>query len=336
MTRAPRHRQARRWPLPTAVAGSLTILVVVLSIAARPSMDGRPASRLALGKGSGNAGAAPARNPPSAPTSTANPSPAVTTGFTETTQTVTIAGLARTYVTFLPVHPVAARIPAIVVLHGLGVTPDQEAGRDGLVPLAFAGDAELIYPAGFEQSWNGGSCCGPAQTAGIDDVSFVATLLRQAQADPALSGSYLVGYSNGGKVAFRVACADPSLLTALISIHAVPGTACQVGAPVSLLQVAATKDPRVSYDSTTAAHVVGGFKEATVIAQVATWRSLDACDGGPVAQTSGELTAQTWHCTAATRVELATYAGGDHSWPNGGNGTPSAAEIIWAFVTSGP
>ncbi|MEA2504244.1 MAG: polyhydroxybutyrate depolymerase [Actinomycetota bacterium] len=336
MTRAPRHRQPRRWPLPAAVAGALTVLVVVLSILALPGLDGRPSSRLALGKGPGNAGAAPARKPPTAPTSTASPSPVVTTGFTETTQTVTIAGLARTYVTFLPVHPVAARIPALVVLHGLGVTPDQEAGRDGLIPLAFGGDAELIYPAGFQQSWDGGSCCGPAQTAGIDDVSFVATLLHQTQADPALSGSYLVGYSNGGKVAFRVACADPSLLTALISIHAVPGTACQVGAPVSLLMVAATKDPRVTYDSTTPAHVVGGFKEATVTAQVTAWRSLDACDGTPVRQTSGELTAQTWRCSAATRVELATYTGGDHTWPVGGNGTPSAAEVIWAFVTSGP
>jgi polyhydroxybutyrate depolymerase len=231
---------------------------------------------------------------------------------------------------------VAARIPALVVLHGLGVTADQEAERDGLTPLAFAGDAELIYPAGFEQSWDGGSCCGPAQTAGVDDVSFVATLLRQAQANPALSGSYLLGYSNGGKVAFRVACADPSLLTGLISVHAVPGTACQAGAPVSLLQVANRKDPRVTYDSTTAAHVVGGFREATVVAQVAAWRSRDACDGtAPLGKTSGGLTTQTWHCRAATRVELATYADGDHTWPTGGNGTPSAAEVVWAFVTSG-
>ena len=166
-------------------------------------------------------------------------------------------------------------------------------------------------------------------------MSFVATLLRQAQSDPALSGNYLIGYSNGGKVAFSVGCADPTLLTALISVHAVPGTACQPGAPVSLLQVASTKDPRVDYDSTTQAHVVGGFREATVVAQVAAWRSRDACDGNPLVATTGELGAQTWHCAAGTRVELATYAGGDHNWPTGGNGTPSAAEVIWAFVTSG-
>src|SRR5437879_4993019 len=115
MAHAPRHRQARRWPLPTAVAGSLTILLALLSILGLPGVHDRPASRLALGKGPGNAGAAPASNPPPGPTSTASPSPAVTTGFTETTQTVTIAGLARTYVTLLPVHPVAARIPALVV-----------------------------------------------------------------------------------------------------------------------------------------------------------------------------------------------------------------------------
>src|SRR2546421_43796 len=148
------------------------------------------------------------------------------------------AGRRTTTMTHAPRHrqrrrwgvaAVAGSLTILVVLHGLGVTPDQEADRDGLIHLASAGDAELIYPAGVEQSWDGGSCCGPAQTAGIDDVSFVATLLRQVQANSALSGSYLLGYSNGGKVAFRVACADPSLLAGLISVHAVPGTACQAG-----------------------------------------------------------------------------------------------------------
>jgi polyhydroxybutyrate depolymerase len=333
---APRHQQPRRWPLTAAIAGCVTIVVVGLSILALPGLDGHPASRLALGKGPGNAGTARAARTTSAPTATAAPPPAVTTGFTETTQTVTVAGMARTYMTFLPMHPDAARIPAIVVLHGLGVTPDREAARDGLIPLAFAGDAELVYPAGYQQSWDGGSCCGPAQTAGIDDVSFVATLLRQVQADPARSGAYLVGYSNGAKVAFRVGCTDPALMTALVSVHAVPGTACPPGPAVSLLQVASTADPRVTYDSTTPAHVVDGFREATVIAQVASWRARDACGGIPVAATAGGLTADTWHCADASRVELATYAGGDHIWPLGGNGTPSAAEVIWAFVTSGP
>ena len=335
MNPAPWHRKTRRWLKAATVACCLAI-VVGLSILAMPGLDQAPASRLAVGKGPSHADAAPPSMPPSTPTSTASPSPADTTGFTETTETVTVAGLSRTYVTFVPDHPAAARIPALVVLHGLGVTPDQEADRDGLIPLAFAGDAELVYPAGYQQSWDGGSCCGPAQTSDIDDVSFVATLLRQVQSDPELSGDYLIGYSNGGKVAFRVGCADPTLMTGLISVHAVPGTSCPPGAPVSLLQVASTKDPRVTYDSTTQAHVVGGFREATVVAQVAAWRGRDACDGAPVAATTGQLTAETWHCTAGTRVELATYAGGDHTWPTGGNGTPSAAEVIWAFVTSGP
>lgn len=334
MNHAPRHRKTRRW-LKAATAACCLTVVVGLSILAMPGLDRAPASRLAVGKGPSHADAVPPSRPVSTPTSTASPSPADTTGFTEATQTVTVAGLSRTYVTFVPDHPAATRIPALVVLHGLGVTPDQEASRDGLIPLAFAGDAELVYPAGYQQSWDGGSCCGPAQTSGIDDVSFVATLLRQVQSEPELSGDYLIGYSNGGKVAFRVGCDDPTLMTGLISVHAVPGTSCPSGAPVSLLQVASTKDPRVTYDSTTQAHVVGGFREATVVAQADSWRARDACDGAPVAATTGQLTSQTWHCTAGTRVELATYAGGDHTWPTGGNGTPSAAEVIWAFVTSG-
>ena len=164
-----------------------------------PGLDGHPASSVAMGKTVSHrpaapaaapagkpsaAPAAPAGTPSAAPTSSPSPAPAVATGFTETTQTVTIGTMVRTYVTFTPVQPVAARIPAIVMLHGLAVTPDMEALRDGLLPLATSGHVVLVYPAGYLETWNGVSCCGSARAAAIDDVSFVATLLRQEQANP--------------------------------------------------------------------------------------------------------------------------------------------------------
>ena len=166
-------------------------------------------------------------------------------------------------------------------------------------------------------------------------MRFIVTLLRQVQANPAVSGTYLAGYSNGAKVAFRVACTDPSLLTGLISVHAVPGTACQPGIPVTMLLVANTTDPRVTYDATTPAHIVGGFREPTVLAEAGAWRSRDACTTGAVKASAPGLSIQTWSCSAGTRVQLATYAGGDHTWPPGGNGTPPASAVIWDFVASG-
>ncbi len=357
MMHKPRHLMPRRWQFQTAAVACLAATMLGLSLLLVPALDGVPTSRLAIGKGVVAEAGTPALTPSAAapstrtptttasptPTATASPTPTATasppagpSGFNEVTQTVTIGSMVRTYITFNPVQPASAHIPALVVLHGLAVTPDQEANRDGLLGLAAAGAAVVVYPAGYLESWNSGSCCGSAQTAGIDDVDFVATLLRQAAANPQVAGTYLIGYSSGGKAAYRVACTDPSLLTALIAVAAVPGTTCRAGAPVSLLQVAATADPRVSYSSTQATFTLNGFKESTVTTEVATWRSRDGCTTAPTAASAGSLTTQVWGCAAGTRVELATYAGGSHAWPAGSTGTPSGAKVIWQFVTSAP
>ena len=338
MTHLPRHRLPRRW----SALAALAVVALGSWALALSRLDPHPTASGALGKTASHsaAGPAPARGAVPAPTpsvtatGTATPgdSQAAPAGYTETTQTVTIGTVVRSYLSFMPVQPVATRIPVIVMLHGLAVTPSFESVRDSLLPLAASGQLVLVYPAGYLETWNGVSCCGSAMTAGIDDVDFIATLLHQEQAKPSISGIYLAGYSNGAKVAFRVACTDPSLITGLISVHGVPGTACLPGAPVTMLQVASTADPRVTYDSTTPAHIVGGFREQTVLAQVASWRSRDACSGAPAPASAGTLSLRTWTCSAGTRVELATYAGGDHTWPSGGNGTPPAAQVISDFI----
>jgi len=256
--------------------------------------------------------------------------------MSEVTDTITTGGLARTYEVFRPAFPAASRIPALVLLHGTAASTALEEGRDALLPLADDGEAILVYPTGYRETWNAGSCCGAAQTAGIDDVAFVAAVVRRIAADPEVTRAYLAGYSNGGKMAYRVACADPGLVTTVIVVGAVPGADCPPGPPVSLLQLAGTRDERVAYDAASAPHVVNGYREATVTGQIAAWRRRDGCSGVPVAATAGALRTQAWTCAGGTRVELATFAGGDHGWPGGGAGTPSAAQVIWVFVRAAP
>lgn len=322
----------RRWLLLGLVGAIMTMVILGLSLLTVPAAD-VSASHLALGRDGAPSGRTAKPSAPAAPAPPPAPTPPQT-GITETTATVVVGGLSRTYVTFSPAHPTASAIPALVVLHGINATPDEEASRDQLLPLVDAGETVAVYPAGYQKTWNGGSCCGAAEVAGVDDVAFVATLIRQLGAEPGVSSVYMIGYSNGGKVAYRVACADPELMKALISVSAVPGTSCPAGPAVSLLQIASTKDPRVAYDSMTPAHITNGFREANVIAQVATWRRRDACTGSATAASVGGLSTQTWTCSGTSKVVLATYAGGDHGWPTGGPGTPSAAQTIWIFVTT--
>lgn len=255
--------------------------------------------------------------------------------MTEVSTTVIVGHTERHYVVFTPSSPVAPRVPALVVLHGRDVPLGLEENRDGLLPLADQGKAVLVYPEGIRRSWNAGSCCGPAQLAGVDDVAFLSEVLHRFATNPRINGVYLAGFSNGGRMAYRVVCAAPSLVRAFVVVDAVPATVCAPGRAVSLLQMDGTADPVVSYDSTVAPHIANGFVEASATDAVASWVRRDGCSGQVTNNAFGQLQLSVWsRCSSGTTVQFATYEGVGHGWPQGGPDTPSGADVLWSFVTS--
>jgi polyhydroxybutyrate depolymerase len=237
-----------------------------------------------------------------------------------------MGGMQRTYQVIRPDHPVAATLPAIVVLHGVDAGIDIEEQRDGFLSLASSGQAVLVYPVGYGQSWNAGSCCGAAQAQGVDDVSFLSAMIGQIAATPGVNRGRidLVGFSNGGRMAYQLICEKPGPLAAMAVVAALPdSTSCAAGPPLSLLQVAGADDPDIS-----------SFQ---VDAQVATWRARDGCTSSSIDQSLSGLTTQRWGgCQAGADVELATYDGVSHIWPPGGDGAPPTGQLIWQFFTSQP
>lgn len=345
MSSRARHRKPSRWAAFAWIATCAAVCSLVLWLMAMPDLNGLPHSRLALGRqgpsrpnGTPNPGPSPSTNgsPAATKTATPAPTPAPRPAMTEVTESVTVGTMVRTYEIFAPSHPAAAQIPALIMLHGLGVTGDEEAQRDGLLWMADDGDAVVVYPNGYKVSWNGGSCCGSAHIEGVDDLDFILDVLRSLTANPEIKGIYLGGYSNGAKLAYDIGCVDPSLIAGVVAVHAVPGEACPDNGPVSLLEIATTTDPRVAYDSTHVIPIVNGFRETTVLGEVARWKARDACSTASMTTAAGAgLTTQNWSCSSGTRVMLATYTGGDHAWPAGGPGTPSAGQVIWTFMSRG-
>jgi polyhydroxybutyrate depolymerase len=269
--------------------------------------------------------------PPATPEPTPSAPPAPATGTTTTTVTLDVSGLSREYQVIRPVQPVAPRIPALVVLHGVNASVDYEEQRDGLVPVAAEGQAILVYPAGYQESWNAGVCCDPAMSAGVDDVGFLEQVIQQISGDPGVDSARisLVGFSNGGRMAYQVDCADPGLVTTVIAILAVPVTPCSTSTPVSLLAIAAADDPEVPYGSGTGA--VEGLTAITDV--VSAWRGRDGCTDTTTANsTAGQLVTAAWgDCRWGTQVELATYSTGGHVWQWGDGTTPSMGRLIWSF-----
>ena len=276
------------------------------------------------------------------PTTSASSTTATTTTTTTaptwvtTTVSINYSGGARSYLLSRPATTSTSKLPVLIELHGFGATPQEEEDRSGFLDVT--GPAILVYPAGIDGSWNAGFCCHEAQALGIDDVGFIKTVVSQVlatQPDTAPNRVYLVGYSNGGKMALRMACEAPMLFAGVASYGAVNAKPCNNPSAASLLELAATADPELTIGPDGPPQVENGYTEPTVVAQVAQYRQADACNDVTTATTQGTLTTTTWtECASGREVQLGLYQGGDHGWPDGDATTPSAAQVMWQFFQS--
>lgn len=269
----------------------------------------------------------------SPPPTTANRRNASTVSLSSslsTTRTVEVDGVVRHYVMNRP-EATGSQLPVLVELQGCCVDTAVEQQRSGF--QAVTGPAIVVYPVPIDESWNAGTCCHDAQRLDVDDVGFVTTVVHDVVAhDPDADASrvYLAGYSNGGKLAFSVACTAPQLFAGIASYGAVSASACPSPAAVSLLEVASSGDPELTIDE---AQPPGAFGYAppSVRQQVAQYVAVDQC-AGRADVTQGQLTSTTWSCADGRSVALALYDGGSHDWPEGNTTTPSAQKVMWDFL----
>lgn len=203
-----------------------------------------------------------------------------------------------------------------------------------LIPVI--GDAILVYPAGVGLSWNAGSCCGVAHARGVDDVAFLDTLIHHVLAtEPGASARevYLMGFSNGGRMVYRMACQSPNLVAGFAAVEAVPVYTCSRLDPAPIVVIAQSGDPLLAIGPAGPPKTVQGEVEPTVDATVARWRALEGCSAdGSFASLGSARVAIYDHGRGAGRLEYVLYAGGRHDWPTGDASTPSAGALIWAFL----
>jgi polyhydroxybutyrate depolymerase len=316
----------------------LVVLAALGTFATVPAVGARQ-TLAAAGSGRAAPGAAAAPvTPIAAAASPPAPGPALSGGWRAHTETISVGGSPRTYLLVRrPGTTAAAHLPVLVVLHGRGMTPAATEAMTGFRPVV--GGAILVYPAGVGLSWNAGTCCGAAHQQGVDDVSFIGAVVKEVlhtQADASSRQVFVAGFSNGGRMAFRLACALPGVFAGIASTEAVPVHPCPDGRALPVLEMAAVGDPLLSIDGPPRPRA-GEPTEPTVTQVVADWRTIDGCSPAASVVRSGRLTTTTWAtCSGAGRVELALYQSGGHTWPVGGDGAPPAQQVIWRFFHPAP
>jgi polyhydroxybutyrate depolymerase len=247
------------------------------------------------------------------------------------TYSLQAGGRMRSYEVIAPVSGLPKSAPAIVMLSGIGATVSSEITRDKFVPYASTRQAEIVYPVAVKGSWNAIDCCGYARAHQVDDMAFLKAIVVAVDPDH-VRPVYVVGYSNGARLAYRVACTDPGLFDAYAAVKGGPSPGCMATKPVTIAQLASLDDTETPYKPGDK-----GRERIPVTTLVAQLRETDQCPAEPVVTHSGSVTVDTWSgCAAGTRLAFATWTDGVHSFPRPPASVPAAAQVIWSFFTSTP
>jgi len=204
----------------------------------------------------------------------------------------------------------------------------------------------IVYPQGYDESWNEGAGNTPAHQAGINDVAFTSAMLRYVEAHYSIDRRRIAaaGISNGALLTENLGCRLSGKIAAIAPVAGpMPTTQDSDCAPshrMPVLEIHGTADPFIPYG--------GGAGADSVEATQQLWRRDDSC--GPAVTTTlpqladdgTSVTTQTSTCADNTKVELYSIAGGGHTWPDGPQYLPesvvgpvshqfNATDVIWQF-----
>lgn len=270
-------------------------------------------------------------------------------------------GFNRTYLVHIPSgYRSDVALPLVVVIHGAFDTAAGMERYSGFSRLADSENFIVLYPNGigiwgFLQHWNAGHCCGKAAADDIDDVGFIAAAIEDVGARLAVDADrvYMVGFSNGGMLAYRFAAEKGDLLAAVAPLAASIGGKPSVDAPqwripepvrpLSVITFHGLADDDIPFEGGVSRHRGGTRTFWPVEDSVAFWVDRNGCPPGPVVRSINErVVVKSWeNCKDDTGVALWRLAGWGHVWPGKyftadlAEGDPlknfDAAAIIWEF-----
>ena len=155
-----------------------------------------------------------------------------------------------------PPDAIEGEIPLIVSLHGYG---GNSAAQSMYLPLHRRVNTDgfaLLLPNGTRDSegnrfWNPTDQCCDGGKSGEDDAAYLTELIATAREVGDFGPVYFFGYSNGGFMAYWMACQGLPGLRAVASLAGtsyMDDAACEGAAPVSVLHIHGTDDAVILFD----------------------------------------------------------------------------------------
>ena len=142
----------------------------------------------------------------------------------------------------------------------------------------------------IKESWNAIGCCDGAAKENINDVGFIKALVPKL--DPGHTRPiYVVGYSIGGRLAYRLACTDPTLFDGTAAVKADPMPGCVVTKPMNVIVFSSMDDKYVPFKPGEK-----GWRRPPPPSRSPGCRQDMGCSGKPAQVKHGPMTVSTWSC----------------------------------------
>lgn len=208
--------------------------------------------------------------------------------------------------------------PLLVVLHGFGATGFAQTAYFGVGGLPAADRALLIAPDGTtnstgQQFWNADPACCDREGQRPDDVAYIGGMIDDIRADWPVDKNqvFILGHSNGGYMAYRMACERADVVVAIASLagnaSSTP-TTCSPAQKVNILHMHGTEDDIVPFTGATPSVDQWAAKNGCGTTRVA-GADLDLDNNVAGAETR---TFTTDGCPGNGAVDLWTMVGSSH------------------------
>lgn len=247
---------------------------------------------------------------------------------------ITVGPLLRNFLLHVPLHhPLNSSgtirpYPLLVVLHGSSSSAEDIRQASQMDSLSEVGRFLVAYPNGvmgggglYPSDWNAGACCGAAARENIDDVGFIAALIRRvARVLPVDQHRiYIAGFSDGGRMAYHAAC---QLAPTIAAIGVVSGSLlddhCAPSKPVAVIAIHGTSDDQVPYYDvalTPPPTPVSGVA-AQLPSSVQFWIARNGCSTGTVSRPTADVVQTSFGSCLGADVVFYTIESGLHAWPS--------------------
>ncbi|HSN43462.1 MAG TPA: alpha/beta fold hydrolase [Propionibacteriaceae bacterium] len=263
----------------------------------------------------------------STPTLTPPPTPTSASASGDASSPTSFVVDGRSVLVHVPASaPNPGKRSLLMVLHGYTGNATETLDYFGLPDLADERGFVVAAPQGTldrdgKTFWNASGACCNFYNAPVDDSAFLSQVIATAVAELGVDPDhvFVVGHSNGGFMALRLACEHADQVAAVASLAGAMdgGVDCEPSQPVSVLQVHGDADLLIRY----AGGEINGRTYTSAAGTVSLWRDAGGCG---LASTSDamdadalipgdDLTATTWSdCRDDSSVALWTIAGGSH------------------------